>query len=256
MDASGASSYTVKLTEPGTYYYACSTAGHCDAGQKITIQVVNGSSSSSSSSSKQQQQQQDTTNNNGQQGACAAPVPSSTLPGYVTVSCRSRALSLSPGDNIYPDVPLASPYVDDVVVVKAVAADIVDASGRPVPLSEVYLHHSFGDYRFIPGEGLRVRRSPWRNPLPEPYGLLVNGTQFSSAGVRMKRAFGKYRVFRKCPSNSTDGRKDYFLQYNVTYKVADKETLDSTTPVDFVNIDIAGGVEYSVDAKGPDTEDV
>ncbi|WPT14353.1 hypothetical protein PSENEW3_00000483 [Picochlorum sp. SENEW3] len=291
MDASGASSYTVQLTEPGTYYYACSTAGHCDAGQRITIQVVNGSSSASSSSSEQQdptgrqeEEEQDTNDTNGQQGACAAPVPSSTLPGYVTVSCRSRALSLSPGDNIYPDVPLASPYVDDVVVVKAVAAEIVDASGRPVPLSEVYLHHSFGDYRFIPGEGSEVRRSPWRNPLPEPYGLLVNGTQFSvnpqsrntnlhvinTVGVSEddlkaciecwcsnEESFSaSIGCCRKCPSNSTDGRKDYFLQYNVTYKVADKETLDSTTPVDFVNIDIAGGVEYSVDAKGPDTEDV
>lgn len=286
MDESGASSYTVQLSEPGTYYYACSTAGHCDAGQKITIQVIDGSSSSSSSS-----EQQDPTGggeeeggDQGPQGACAAPVPSSTLPGYVTVSCRSRALSLSPGDNIYPDVPLTSPYVDDVVVVKAVAAEIVDASGRPVPLSEVYLHHSFGDYRFIPGEGSEVRRSPWRNPLPEPYGLIVNGTQFSvnpqsrdtnlhvinTVGVSEddlkaciecwcedEESFSaSIGCCRKCPSNSTDGRKEYFLQYNVTYKVADKETLDSTTPVDFVNIDIAGGVEYSVDAKGPDTEDI
>ncbi len=178
VDESGASNYTVQLSEPGTYYYACSTAGHCDAGQKITIQVVDGSSLSNDQDSRGEKEEEEEEEEE-EEGACVAAVPSPALAGYVMVSCRSRALSLSPGDNIYPDIPLPSPYVDDVVVVKAVAAEIVDASGRPVPLSEVYLHHSFGDYRFIPGEGSEVRRSSWRNPLPEPYGLLVNGTQFS-----------------------------------------------------------------------------
>lgn len=36
----------VKLNKPGTRYFACGTAGHCDQGMKLKIKTVTGSAPS------------------------------------------------------------------------------------------------------------------------------------------------------------------------------------------------------------------
>jgi hypothetical protein len=45
---------------------------------------------------------------------------------------------------------MPSPYpTDNPVALETVTAEIVDAGGRPVPLSDVYLHHFFADIRCV-----------------------------------------------------------------------------------------------------------
>ncbi|XP_050232634.1 mavicyanin [Mercurialis annua] len=41
----------VKLTKPGTHYFACGTMGHCEQGMKVKITTDSGTSASSSSDS-------------------------------------------------------------------------------------------------------------------------------------------------------------------------------------------------------------
>lgn len=41
----------VKLNKPGTRYFACGTAGHCDQGMKLKITTVTGSAPSNQAAS-------------------------------------------------------------------------------------------------------------------------------------------------------------------------------------------------------------
>lgn len=268
----------VQLNDPGTYYFACKTIGHCEAGQRLQINVLERGNDLTTSPPIVPDEIPPM---DGKADEC---VSSDLGNGEVFVTCRSSALSLKPGDNIYPTIPLPSPYPsDETVFLKTVSAEIVDGSGRPVPLSEVYLHHTFGDYRFIPGEGSEIRRSPMRNPLPDPYALIVKGSDFNDENSRNTNIHvirtvgvpdselkpciecwckgsnpfvGSIGCCVKCTTNSTEGSKDYHLLYNVTYQKTTTQMLQNVTPVVHVALDINGGVEYSVDNSGPGTKDI
>jgi hypothetical protein len=83
-------------------------------------------------------------------GACGSPRPAAAATGAVAVTCLSRGVALAPGYNVMPDVEMPNPYPTGVIVaVLTQSMGIVDAAGRQVPLTEVYLHHAFGDYNFI-----------------------------------------------------------------------------------------------------------
>ena len=281
LDSAGSSSYTLQLNKSGTYYYGCSTVGHCDAGQILQVNVRE--NNTSAATQIDDPDQEDATKDTG--GVCSPPVLMNESSKIYQVSCRSKGLALSPGDNIYPNIALPSPYpASAVVLLKTVSAEIIDQTGRPVPLSEVYLHHTFGDYRFIPGEGSEVRGSPMRNALDLPYGMLVNGSEFQEAIARevnlhvintigvpkeeIKKCIecwceevdvfvGSIGCCKKCNSTSTDGPRQYFLSYNVTYRPAsDVDDMDEIIPVTHIAYDVNGGVEYSIQAQGKGKEDL
>ena len=280
LDPAGSSSYTLQLNKSGTYYYACSTVGHCDSGQILQVNVRKSAVSATEENNDVEQEDAATD----KEGFCSPPVLINETSKTYKVSCRSKGLALSPGDNIYPNVALQSPYPKDgVVLLETASAEIVDQTGRPVPLSEVYLHHTFGDYRFIPGEGSEVRGSPMRNALDPPYGILVNGSEFqediarevnlhviNTIGVPKEKIkeciecwcdatdvfVGSIGCCKKCNSTSADGPRQYFLSYNVTYRPASDEVIDAIVPVTHIAYDVNGGVEYSIKAQGNGTEDV
>ena len=274
--------YSQKLDAPGTYYFACSTVGHCEAGQLLEVNVQGREGEGGGGGGGGGNSGVDGAVGGG--GLCSAAVPvENSVDGAVVVTCRSEAIRLSPGDNVYPTIPLPSPYPEDTtVVILSVAAEVVDADGRPVPLSEVYLHHTFGDYRFIPGEGAETRQSPMRNPLAAPYGMVLDGSEFTDDESRLTNVhvintvgvapedvksciecwcdsddgevIGSIGCCRKCPSSSTAAPKDYFLEYVVTYRELKDES--SVEPVVHVALDINGAVEYSVQQGEPGSEDV
>ena len=55
-------------------------------------------------------------------------------------------------------------------------------------------HHFFGDGRFVLAEGSELRGSFTREPLPEPYSVVVNGTFFDDPSSRQGRASDHSRV--------------------------------------------------------------
>jgi hypothetical protein len=271
--------YVATLDKPGTYYYACSVVGHCDAGQFLEVNVAAAGAPAAASARPTFPPKLD---DSVPAGKCSEPAIINAATNEYLVSCRSPAVSLAPGDNIYPDILLPNPYpkpsVSQEVILETVAAEIVDENGTSVPLSEVYLHHIFGDIRFVPGEGAEVRRSPMRSALPAPYFLAVNTTEVADDSAR----FANFHVIRttgvapdavkaciecwcedtepqtgsigccsKCPTTSSEGAKDYYLDFNVTYRLPSnpvgkiEDTADMKRAVALV-LDIHGGVEYSV----------
>ena len=281
-----AGSAKVDLSNPGTYYFACSFTGHCDAGQILEVIVASGTSAGNSPTTQP---------GNGaggpaagtSLGECTAPEQVDAATGEVKVSCRSPAVSLAPGDNIFPDILLPNPYPSPTtspeVILKTVTAEVLDETGRAVPLSEVYLHHIFGDVRFVPAEGAEIRRSPMHQPLPAPYFLKVNTTLVASDESRYANfhvirttgvpsdglkpciecwcknvtpPFGSIGCCAKCPTTSTEPPKPYHLQYTVTYTIP-KESTTTKSSTDkqatLVVLDIRGGLEYSIQAVPKNT---
>jgi Stress up-regulated Nod 19 len=273
-------SYVATLDTPGKYYYACSVVGHCDAGQFLEVNVA--AAGEPAVSAPKPATSPKPVEENKPVGSCSSPTTLNATTNEVFVSCRSPPISLAPGDNVYPDILLPNPYpapsTAEEVILETVSAEVVDEIGTPVALSEVYLHHIFGDIRFLPAEGAEVRQSPMRTPLPAPYFLAVN----TSAVAEDDSRFANFHVIRttgvapdavkaciecwcentdpqtgsigccsKCPTSSTDPAKNYFLEFNVTYKVPPasigkiEETPDMQRAVALV-LDIHGGVEYSV----------
>ena len=56
-------------------------------------------------------------------------------------SAAILSLSLAPGDNIFPSVPLPNPYPPERVLLLQASAAILDAeTGLPVPQDVLYLH--------------------------------------------------------------------------------------------------------------------
>ena len=47
------------------------------------------------------------------------------------------------------------------------------------------MHHYSGSYNFLLGSGAELRGSLSRKPLPEPYHLIVNGTEVASEAARL-----------------------------------------------------------------------
>lgn len=268
------STYQAKLDKPGNYYFGCSINGHCQAGMLLRVSVGN---VSTGGLIPQRQQQQDSVSST--PGSCSAPVVDKST-GLTSVSCRSPGVKLAPGDNKFPSVLLPNPYPTDgaPVVLYTLSGEVTDASGRSVPLSEVYLHHVFGDYRFIPGEGAEARKSPMRVPLPGSLGYVVNGSYFipektryinfhviNTVGVsnstgELKKCIecwckgtdpptGSVGCCSKCVSSSTAPAQEYYYSFNVTYK----PLTPGVEQVDAFALDIGGNVEYNIAPGGPGT---
>jgi hypothetical protein len=271
-----AGSYVATLDKPGKYYYACSVIGHCDAGQFLEVNVAPAGTPEAAPAPAMAPKPAE----NKPLGECSAPVVVNATTNEVFVSCRSPAVSLSPGDNRYPDILLPNPYPTpseaQEVILETVSAEIVDANGTPVPLTEVYLHHIFGDIRFVPAEGAEIRQSPMRVAVPAPNFLAVNTTAVADESSR----FANFHVIRttgvapdavkaciecwcedtnpqtgsigccsKCPTASTEGPKDYFLEFNVTYIIPPNGVVEESPTMQravALALDIHGGVEYSV----------
>lgn len=263
------------LDKPGKYFYACSIIGHCDAGQILEVNVAAVGEPEVAPAPAPEKEKTPV-------GSCTAPKVIDATTNEVSVLCRSPPINMAPGDNIYPDILLPNPYPApseaEEVILQTVSSEIVDATGASVPLSEVYLHHIFGDTRFIPGEGAEVRQSPMRVPIPAPYFLAVDTAAVAPDDAR----FANFHVIRTtgvaddavkaciecwcegtvpqtgsigccstCPTSSTDPAKDYFLDFNVTYIIPDnggskiEDTPDMKRAIS-VALDIHGGVEYSI----------
>lgn len=79
---------------------------------------------------------------------------------------------------VIDDIPFPNPYPPGVLLDRITFdIQVVDKGGTPIPLTEVYLHHTIGDVRFSSGEGAETRGSPARIPYPEPYAFIVNGSE-------------------------------------------------------------------------------
>ena len=255
------SAFTQALTEPGTFYFSCSITGHCEAGMLLTVNVAAAGGAGAPAAAPTEPSASNNT------GACSPPVID-TATGLVSVSCLSPAISMSPGYNVFPDLLMPSPYPADASVAqRTLSGQVVDAAGRAVPLSEVYLHHLFADYRFLSGEGTEVRRSPLRTALPAPYALVVDGAEFAAPTRRYANVHvintvgvgaadikacvecwcpntdpptGSIGCCAKCPSNSTAPKQDYFLQYNVTYSPMTQALAATVSPVLKFGLDVHG----------------
>lgn len=278
-------SYLSTLANAGVYVFACGIPGHCEAGMKVIVHVAphtdiaNGETTLASSPPSPEAipvSESNTQSRNMESGYCLAPTTDSAT-GYTVVSCLSPPLSLAPGDNIHPEVLLPNPYpspaVTPQVLVHKVTADIVDGNGRSVPLSEIYLHHMFGDIRFVPGEGSEIRDIPNRYPLPSPYVQIVNTTQVADptnryANLHMINTMGvspqdlksciecwcpgtsppegSIGCCKHCPSNSTAPAKDYSIMYNITYSIPTFTQLQASAPVTDVALDVHGDIEYNI----------
>jgi hypothetical protein len=149
LSPASAAQYTATLTAPGTFYYACSFPGHCDAGQVLSVTVSENNSQGADACQPSPPSPplptpvQPPPNGNAPtspKGGTCAPPTTDPATGLVTVSCLTPAVALAPGDNVYPNVALPNAYpVDGEVAVVALSADVVDATGRAVPLNEVIL---------------------------------------------------------------------------------------------------------------------
>ena len=208
--------FKFQVDAPGASYFACSVSGHCAAGMLLTVNATEGGGGGDAGAPQPAADE-------GVGGKCTDPVTDPAT-GITSVSCRSPTITLSPGDNIAPNIPLPTAYPAETVVLHTAAAEVVDSTGRSVPLSEVYLHHIFGDIRFIPGEqgvcvcgggggggaaavspmpgertrrraapprpcaraaeGSETRRSTMKDPLPDQYALVVDGKSLQDISKR------------------------------------------------------------------------
>ena len=291
--------YVATLAKPGsTYYYACSVSGHCDSGQflKVTVEAdaptaPTSSPSSSPSLARLAPPAPNTSTRDPavtSNGTCLPPVVINATTNEVMVECYSPSVDLAPGDNIYPNILLVNPYPDPSVtpevILTSISTDLVDSNNASVPLSEVYLHHVFGDVRFVSAEGAEFRHSPVRTPLPEPWTTIVNTSLTAiddsryvnfhvirTTGVDPQNDLkdcleckcndgsdpptGSVRCCYKCPTNSTAPSQSYRLQINTTYiipppndtTIIEQARQYAVTPV---VLDVHGGLEYSTQATG------
>ncbi|EIE27161.1 hypothetical protein COCSUDRAFT_55184 [Coccomyxa subellipsoidea C-169] len=155
--------FNLTFREPGTFYYACSDDGIADAVAAKAAPAESGV-----------QRKQPATAGDSH---CEPPVLVAGTNDTFHVTC------LSPGvANDYYN--LANPYPSRIVAIINETSQIVDSTGRPVPLSEAYAHHFFGNARFVVAEGSELRGTLDKLPLPHPYYQLVNGTFFKDPSTR------------------------------------------------------------------------
>jgi hypothetical protein len=163
LSPSTASNYTHALDAPGTFVFACSLGKHCDAGMLLTVTVAPAGAPAGEPAAPAGEPAAPALGGgraaaaaaavdlplpglvawDGAEGACGPPAAAAFDgfgPGAVTVACRSPALALAPGDNIFPSVPLPNPYPPERVLLLQAAATVVDAeTGAPVPQDILYL---------------------------------------------------------------------------------------------------------------------
>ncbi|KAK9796972.1 hypothetical protein WJX73_002710 [Symbiochloris irregularis] len=118
-------------------------------------------------------------------GTCEGPVYNSDT-GLTEVHCLGPRHPLSPGQTIDVMMLLESPYPKNAsVIVHRQTAQLVDDNLRPVPLTEVYVHHYVSSASFLLGNGAEIRGSFKRAVLPEPYALIVNGSAVADPRQRL-----------------------------------------------------------------------
>ncbi|KAK9831925.1 hypothetical protein WJX84_005301 [Apatococcus fuscideae] len=102
------------------------------------------------------------------------------------VHCLSPKIAMARGQTVNAMMILANPFpIGEEVVMINQTAQMVDETLRPVPLTEVYVHHYVSSYRFLLGNGAELRGSMTRAPMPEPYAMMVNGTQVDEEHFRI-----------------------------------------------------------------------
>ncbi|BDA50791.1 hypothetical protein COCOBI_17-0080 [Coccomyxa sp. Obi] len=282
--------FNLTLKHPGTFYYACSVSGHCDAGMLLTVHVSDAVLEAATqpppppAGSGVQIKQPSTAG----QSRCAPPVLVLGTNDTFQVSCLSPGVPLSPGQVANRYYTLANPYPSKIVAIVQEKSQIVDGTGRAVPLSEAYAHHFFGNARFVVAEGAELRGTEVKQPLPQPYFQLVNGTFFNDPANRRMNihlintlgvgpadiakciecwcdtiaAFQqKYHGGSVCCSAHdcpTPRAKEpptvYYLQYNVSYR--DPKQIPDLIQASPVLLDVANGsIEYDVFEEGPGSVD-
>lgn len=189
---------------------------------------------------------------------------------------RSPAMRMTPGQVIFTDpnnTPLRMP--GGSVAITSFNAQIVDAQGSPVPLSEVYLHHwlifdGFGNagvcggylgYKF--GVGAESRNTD--TTFPDGYAMITSGKERWGANIHVLRTDGVPDVksciechceggggnFGCCPDGSfcdtTKGidhaPREYFLEYTIEYST----DTSAYTAIDITVLDVSQcQIEYNV----------
>ncbi|EIE18154.1 hypothetical protein COCSUDRAFT_68383 [Coccomyxa subellipsoidea C-169] len=211
-------------------------------------------------------------------GTCGEPTQNDD--GTTTVKCLGPAHPLKPGQTESVMMFLGNPYpAAGKVSVLNLTAELVDGERRPVPLSDVYVHHYVSSSKFILGSGAELRGSFSRKPLPEPYSLVVDTADLKEDLIRytniqlintigVKEADkreclecwckdnpdkGSFMCCKNCPAEEGP-IVDYHLQYSVTYRPIEENDA-SIKEIDFIGFDIVGGrVEYDITApQGPNT---
>jgi hypothetical protein len=87
------------------------------------------------------------------EGNCSAPVPVPGTMDMYTSRCISLGWAMKPGDVVNSFYSLPMPYPEDALIATVnQSVQLVDDTMRPVPLSEMYVHHVFGDSRNVLGE--------------------------------------------------------------------------------------------------------
>ncbi|KAK9842004.1 hypothetical protein WJX81_003725 [Elliptochloris bilobata] len=190
---------------------------------------------------------------------------------------------MAPGEVTDAMLLLDSPYpASGSVVVINQTSQLVDATLRPVPLSEVYVHHWGSSGKFVQGSGAELRGARDRAPLKWPLAMVVDGesvidTKFRMANIELINTIGVAKenlsaclechcpddpnrgsflccASRTCPTEAPPVSVDYFIEYNVTYRALGEQDKE-VKPVDFFLFDVTGGVfEYQIVApEGPNT---
>ena len=127
-----------------------------------------------------------------------ALIPSPAPPTHPLRAHRSKALPLAPGEVVFTDPQkTALPMPSGKIAITGFRAEIVDAAGASVPLSEVYNHHwlvydgrlnsglcgGYLAYKF--GVGAECRGTP--TVFPAPYALTAEGTEKWGANIHLLR---------------------------------------------------------------------
>ena len=82
--------------------------------------------------------------------------------------------------DIMLDLPCAIITPGSTATSKVDNSNFIAVGNSKFPLQ----HHFFGDARFVMAEGSELRGSYTREPLPEPYSVVVNGTFFNDPSSR------------------------------------------------------------------------
>ena len=143
-----------------------------------------------------------------------APLPSTythspnTLP-FSIPHIRSKALPLAPGEVVFTDpLKTALPMPSGKIAITGFRAEVVDAAGASVPLSEVYNHHwlvydgrknsgvcgGYLVYKF--GVGAECRGTP--TVFPAPYALTAEGTETWGANIHLLRTVVRGSTSNAC----------------------------------------------------------
>ncbi|KAK9815494.1 hypothetical protein WJX72_004597 [[Myrmecia] bisecta] len=270
----------VPLTAAGVKFYACSVPGHCSAGMLVTVNTSPAAAAPApapaaatglSNSSSSYQLADD--------GFCQDPVLSERYPGAEVVVCYAPPIPMRAGQVVNDFVALPNPYpIDRQVAIVVQSLQLVNEDHQPVPLSEVYVHHVFGNFRFLPGEGAELRGSLTTPPLSAPNVLLVNGSAYVDPAYRISNihliqtdgvladdlrpciecwcqdanATGPGYLGgtaccsdSNCPVSTVPATNDstYYVQFNTTYR----PVAANMTPASTYMMDITGGnIEYDV----------